>query len=42
MIKALTRFTFVVGGLMGGYVITRFVDWQNALGYPRYLSLIHI
>jgi uncharacterized protein YacL len=36
MIKALTRFTLVAVGLMGGYVITRFVDWQNALGYPRY------
>ena len=36
MIKALTRFTLVAVGLLGGYGITRFVDWQNALGYPRY------
>ena len=36
MIKALTRFILVAGGLLGGYVITRFVNWQDALGYPRY------
>ena len=35
MIKALTRFTLVAVGLLGGYVVTRFVDWQTALGYPR-------
>ena len=36
MIQAISRFTFVVGGLLGGFAVTRFVDWQNELGLPRY------
>ena len=35
MIQALTRFTFVTGGLLGGYAATSLVDWQNELGVPR-------
>lgn len=36
MIQALSRFTFVVGGLLGGFAVTRIVDWQSQLGLPRY------
>jgi uncharacterized protein YacL len=36
MIQALSRFTFVIGGLLGGFAVTRIVDWQNELGLPRY------
>jgi len=36
MIQALTRFTFVTGGLLGGYAATTLVDWQSELGLPRY------
>lgn len=36
MIQAITRFVFVMGGLLGGYAVTRLVDWQNELGLPRY------
>jgi uncharacterized protein YacL len=36
MIQAISRFTLVVGGLLGGFVVTRMVDWQNQLGLPRY------
>jgi uncharacterized protein YacL len=36
MIQAFTRFTFVTGGLLGGYAATTLVDWQNQLGLPRY------
>ncbi len=32
MIQALTRFVFVAVGLLGGYVVTRVVDWQTQLG----------
>jgi len=36
MIQAITRFTFVAGGLLGGYAITRLVSWQAELGVPQY------
>ena len=36
MIQAICRFTFVIGGLLGGITVTRIVDWQNELGLPRY------
>ena len=36
MIQAISRFTFVVGGLLGGIAVTRVVDWQSELGLPRY------
>jgi uncharacterized protein YacL len=36
MIQAMTRFTFVTGGLLGGYAVTRLVNWQSELGVPQY------
>jgi uncharacterized protein YacL len=36
MIQAMTRFSFVTGGLLGGYAITRLVSWQTELGVPQY------
>jgi uncharacterized protein YacL len=36
MIQAISRFTFVIGGLLGGFTVTRIVDWQSELGLPRY------
>lgn len=36
MIQAMTRFTFVAGGLLGGFAVTRLVDWQSQLGIPQY------
>jgi uncharacterized protein YacL len=36
MIQAITRFTFVTGGLLGGYAVTRLVNWQSELGVPQY------
>jgi uncharacterized protein YacL len=36
MIQAISRFTLVVGGLLGGFAVTRIVDWQSELGLPRY------
>jgi uncharacterized protein YacL len=36
MIQAMTRFSFVTGGLLGGYAITRMVSWQTELGVPQY------
>ena len=36
MIQAITRFVFVTAGLLGGYAVTRVVDWQTELGLPRY------
>jgi len=36
MILAFSRFTLVIGGLLGGFAVTRFIDWQSELGLPRY------
>ncbi len=36
MIQAISRFILVTGGLLGGYAVTRLVDWQNELGLPQY------
>jgi uncharacterized protein YacL len=36
MIEAITRVILVTGGLVGGYAATGLVDWQSALGLPRY------
>ena len=36
MIQAMTRFSFVTGGLLGGYAVTRLVNWQSELGVPQY------
>jgi len=36
MIQAMTRFSFVTGGLLGGYAVTRLVPWQTELGVPQY------
>jgi len=36
MILAVSRFTLVIGGLLGGFAVTRIVDWQSELGLPRY------
>lgn len=36
MILAISRFTLVIGGLLGGFAVTRIVDWQSELGLPRY------
>lgn len=36
MIQAITRFTFVTGGLLGGFAVTRLVNWQTQLGLPEY------
>jgi uncharacterized protein YacL len=33
MIQAITRFVFVVTGLLSGYIVTRAVDWQAALEF---------
>ena len=36
MIQAITRFSFVTGGLLGGFAVTRLVNWQSELGVPQY------
>lgn len=36
MIQAITRFSFVAGGLLGGFAVTRLVNWQSELGVPQY------
>lgn len=36
MIQAITRVILITGGLLGGFAVTRLVDWQNELGLPRY------
>jgi uncharacterized protein YacL len=36
MIQAIARFVLMTGGLLGGFAITRLVDWQNELGLPQY------
>jgi len=36
MIQAISRFTLVIGGLLGGLAVTRIVDWQSELGLPQY------
>jgi len=36
MIQAISRFTLVIGGLLGGFAVTRIVDLQSELGVPRY------
>jgi len=36
MIQAISRFVLVTGGLLGGFAVTRLVDWQNELGLPQY------
>ena len=40
MIQAIARFTFVIGGLLGGYAVTKLVDWQSQLGLPRYYVIL--
>lgn len=43
MIQAITRFVLVAAGLLGGYVITRVVDWQTQLGLaPSYVIFLFI
>ncbi|MEI7814925.1 MAG: PIN domain nuclease [Coriobacteriia bacterium] len=36
MIQAISRYTLVIGGLLGGFAVTRIVDLQSELGLPRY------
>ncbi|HSK48332.1 MAG TPA: hypothetical protein VLA05_10065 [Coriobacteriia bacterium] len=43
MIQAITRFVFVAAGLVGGYVITKVVDWQAQLGLaPSYVIFLFV
>lgn len=43
MIQAITRFTLVVAGVVGGYVVTSVVDWQTELGLaPSYVIFLFI
>jgi uncharacterized protein YacL len=43
MIQALTRFIFVIAGLLGGYAATRAVDWQAQLGLsPSYVIFLFV
>jgi uncharacterized protein YacL len=41
MIQAISRFVFIVGGLLGGYAVTQSVDWQAELGLdPTYVIFL--
>ncbi len=43
MIQAVTRFVFVAGGLIGGYVVTQAVDWQTELDLdPSYVIFLFV
>lgn len=43
MIQAVTRFVLVVAGLLGGYVVTKVVDWQTSLGLePAYVIFLFV
>jgi len=43
MIQAFTRFVFVAAGLLGGWVLTTFVDWQAQLGLaPDYVIFLFV
>ncbi|HET6351397.1 MAG TPA: TRAM domain-containing protein [Coriobacteriia bacterium] len=43
MILALTRFVLVLGGLVGGWLATRLVDWQSQLGLaPSYVIFLFV
>lgn len=43
MIQAITRFVLIAAGLLGGYVVTRVVDWQTELGLqPSYVIFLFV
>lgn len=39
MIVHITRFVFVTAGAMGGFAISRLIDWTGQVGYPEYLVI---
>jgi uncharacterized protein YacL len=39
MIVHITRFAFAVAGAMGGFAISRIIDWTNETGYPEYFVI---
>lgn len=39
MIVHITRFVFVTAGALGGFAISRLIDWSGQVGYPEYLVI---
>lgn len=35
----MTRFVFVTAGALGGFAISRLIDWTGQVGYPEYLVI---
>jgi len=39
MIVHITRFVFVTAGALGGFAVSRLIDWSGQVGYPEYLVI---
>lgn len=40
MIVHITRFVFMTAGALGGFLISRLIDWTEQIGYPQYFAVL--
>ena len=39
MIVLITRFVFMTAGALGGFLVSRLIDWTEQIGYPQYFAV---
>ena len=39
MVVHITRFIAVTAGAMGGFAVSRLIDWTDTIGYPEYFVI---
>lgn len=39
MVVHITRFVFVAAGALGGFAVSRLIDWSDQIGYPPYIVI---
>ncbi len=39
MIVNITRFVFMTAGALGGFMVSRLIDWTEQIGYPQYFAV---
>ncbi len=39
MIVYITRFVFMTAGALGGFLVSRLIDWTEQIGYPQYFAV---
>ncbi len=40
MIVYITRFVFMTAGAMGGFAVSRLIDWSEQIGFPEYFVIL--